>query len=55
MDGSHATHRFHSFKYDWPFLGDVEDSKVHDARNNERHVCGRRRDGEAAVSCLDWT
>jgi ribosomal-protein-alanine acetyltransferase len=25
-------------------------SKVHDARNNERHACGRGRDGEAAVS-----
>jgi hypothetical protein len=38
-------------------------SKVHDAKNNERHVCGRRRDGESAVSCpkrtsfgpLSWT
>ena len=25
-------------------------SEVHGAKNNERHVCGRRRDGEAAVS-----
>ena len=25
-------------------------SKVRDAKHNERHVCGRRRDGEAAVS-----
>ena len=24
--------------------------EVRDAKNNERHVCGRRRDGEAAVS-----
>jgi hypothetical protein len=24
-------------------------SKVRDAKNNERHVCGRRRDGEPAV------
>ena len=25
--------------------------EVHGAKNNERHVCGRRRVGEAAVSC----
>src|SRR5687768_7468013 len=25
-------------------------SEVRDAKNNERHVCGRRRDGEPAVS-----
>ena len=25
-------------------------SEVHGAKNNERHVCGRRRDGEPAVS-----
>jgi len=25
---------------------------VRDARNNERHVCGRRRDGEPAGSCV---
>ena len=25
-------------------------SEVHGAKHNERHVCGRRRDGEAAVS-----
>ena len=25
-------------------------SEVHGAKNNERHVCGRRRDSEAAVS-----
>ncbi len=25
-------------------------SEVRDAKNNERHVCGRRRDGELAVS-----
>ena len=25
-------------------------SQVRDAKNNERHVCGRRRDGEPAVS-----
>ncbi len=24
--------------------------EVHGAKNNERHVCGRRRDGEPAVS-----
>ena len=24
-------------------------SEVRDAKNNERHVCGRRRDGEPAV------
>jgi hypothetical protein len=24
----------------------------HDAKNNERHVCGRRRDGEPAVSSM---
>src|SRR5574338_440372 len=26
-------------------------SEVRDAKHNERHVCGRRRDGEPAVSC----
>ena len=26
-------------------------SEVHDATNKERHVCERRRVGEAAVSC----
>jgi len=26
---------------------------VRDARNNERHVCGRRRDGEAAGSSYE--
>ena len=25
-------------------------SEVRDAKNNERHACGRRRDGEPAVS-----
>ena len=25
-------------------------SEVHGAKHNERHVCGRRRDGEPAVS-----
>jgi len=25
-------------------------SEVHDAKHNERHVCGRRRGGEPAVS-----
>ncbi len=25
-------------------------SEVRDAKNHERHVCGRRRDGEPAVS-----
>jgi hypothetical protein len=40
----------------WPsetFLVMVHDPKnneVHGAKNNERHVCGRRRVGEAAVS-----
>ena len=29
-------------------------SKVHDAKNNERHVCGRRRDGEAAVLVVSY-
>src|SRR5574340_8489 len=27
--------------------------EVHGAKNNERHVCGRRRDGEPAVSWKD--
>ncbi len=26
--------------------------EVRDANNDERHACGRRRDGEAAVSCM---
>ncbi len=25
-------------------------SEVHGAKHNERHVCGRRQDGEPAVS-----
>ena len=29
-------------------------SEVHGAKNNERHVCGRRRVGEPAVSCA-WS
>jgi hypothetical protein len=28
----------------------VDVREVHDAKNNERHACGRRRAGEAAVS-----
>jgi hypothetical protein len=31
---------------------EIEESpgEVHGAKNNERHACGRRRDGEPAVS-----
>ena len=29
---------------------DFDERKVHGAKNNERHVCGRRRVGEPAVS-----
>lgn len=28
-------------------------SEVHGAKKNERHVCGRRRDGEPAVSSAE--
>jgi hypothetical protein len=28
--------------------------EVHDARNNERQACGRRRDGEPAVHEPEW-
>jgi hypothetical protein len=28
-------------------------SEVHGAKNNERHVCGRRRDGEPALSLAE--
>ena len=32
---------------------EAAEGEVRDAKNNERHACGRRRDGEAAVSPVE--